>query len=176
MALAMKHAALPAELFDDKGGLRVIRDPVTFDGLMDSAFNDIRQNLAGKVPGLIRLLDTFDDLTAFVADAEHHDAILRHTENVERLIKASVDDPDDLADAARRLSDLRRHFGREAPAVCRVYRVAAGKAACRCCPDTKPWHDNSLWHANGSTWSRVRPSKSSSDWISCVHTLKLVRR
>jgi uncharacterized membrane protein len=110
VALAMKRNAPPSRLHDDAGRLRVVRDAVTVSGLMDSAFNEIRQNLAGKVPGLIRLLDTFASLTPFIRSEEHLAAVRTHTEKTERLIKATVDDPDDLDDLEDRMSSLRQHL------------------------------------------------------------------
>ena len=110
VAMAMTYVMPNAELVDEEGCLRVIHRPVTFDGLMDSAFNEIRQNLDAKVAGLIRLIDTFDALTPFIVSLEHHDAIREHTDKAERMIKSTIVDPDDLADAQQRLTTLRRHL------------------------------------------------------------------
>ena len=52
MALAMRYGSPPTVMVDDEGSPRVIRDPVTFEGLMDIAFNEIRQNLDANEPGL----------------------------------------------------------------------------------------------------------------------------
>ena len=110
IAMAMAYVTPTAEMVDEHHQLRVIRNPVTFAGLMDSAFDEIRQNLDAKVAGLIRLIDTFDALTPFIVSFEHYDAIRKHTEKAERVIKSTIVDPDDQIDAQRRLTALHSHL------------------------------------------------------------------
>jgi uncharacterized membrane protein len=88
--------------YDDGGRLRVMVDSNSFEGVMDSAFDQLRQN-AGRVPAvLIRVLETLAVLGAHAADERARDSVRRHAVMVHRAAHAAVEEPWDLRDVDAR--------------------------------------------------------------------------
>jgi uncharacterized membrane protein len=70
--------------YDSQNKLRVIAPPITFDGVMDEAFNAIRQHGASSVPVTIRLLESMVTLIERAERADQRAAIRRHAEMIAR--------------------------------------------------------------------------------------------
>ncbi|HEV2147711.1 MAG TPA: DUF2254 domain-containing protein [Longimicrobiaceae bacterium] len=88
--------------YDDGGQLRVITNPNSFEGVMDAAFDQLRQN-AGRVPAvLIRILETLAVLGAHATDERARESIRRHAVMVHRAAHAGVEEPWDLRDVDER--------------------------------------------------------------------------
>jgi len=116
LAVAMQRQ-MPQNVFvDDKGGARLVRSRVSFDGLVDAAYNPIRQNLAGNVTGIIRLVDALGELGQFVAEPHQAAVLLRHLDMMASLARRTVQGDRDAKEAAQRVNDARRRIarGREA--------------------------------------------------------------
>ncbi|MDX1433067.1 MAG: DUF2254 domain-containing protein [Gammaproteobacteria bacterium] len=101
---------------DEHGELRVISPIITFDNVMDMAFNEIRQSARENVAITLRLLDTFVRLARLVRGEAAGAAIRRHAGMVERSSKRFVTEPEDLEDVARRMTRLRELLDETAPA------------------------------------------------------------
>ncbi len=107
LADAMKRSTPPHCFADEKGTVRLVRDRVDFEGLLDAAYNPIRQNLAGNVSGIVRLLEVVGELAPFVRDDEHKQALLRHLDMTVSLAKRTVEGERDNADVANRAAAAR---------------------------------------------------------------------
>ena len=70
--------------YDEKGQLRVIVKPVTWAGITDEAFNEIRQYGRGSASVTIRLLDTIALIASRLTGEEAQAALLRQATMIER--------------------------------------------------------------------------------------------
>lgn len=107
LADAMKRSAPPHCFADEDGTVRLVRDRVDFEGLLDAAYNPIRQNLAGNVSGIVRLLEVMGELAPFVRNDAHKHALLRHLDMTVSLAKRSVLGERDSADVVARAGEAR---------------------------------------------------------------------
>ena len=75
----LANRKLPPSLrYDEKNRLRVICKPYTFDGMVDAAFNMIRQNAYSVAAVSIHLLETIATVAAQTPKKENRAALLRH--------------------------------------------------------------------------------------------------
>jgi uncharacterized membrane protein len=81
--------------YDEQGNLRLVMRSFTFEGILDAAFDQIRQNAAGNVAVSIRLLETLTAVADFAAADSSRRAIQRQAEMVyragERLVSEKYD-------------------------------------------------------------------------------------
>jgi len=88
--------------FDQDGKIRVITKPITFSGVVDAAFNQIRQN-AATVPAVsIRLLEAIAAIAHQVRQDEHHKVLVQHAGMILRSCKENVTGEEDLEDIQMR--------------------------------------------------------------------------
>lgn len=91
-----------ATRYDGEGRLRVVAPKVTFPGLVEAAFNQIRQNGCGQVAVAIRLLEAM----AIIGDAARRKrdraALLRQIDAIERAAGAALSDEQDRRDLSER--------------------------------------------------------------------------
>jgi len=77
---------LPAAAHRDGDDMvRVVVSPVTYEGLLNTALSEIRQQAAGKIAIVIRLLEMLQDLVFLAETDEQRLAVRRHANNVIRL-------------------------------------------------------------------------------------------
>lgn len=81
--LAQKDFPSPYR-YDKDDNLRVIADPVTFAGLTDAAFNQIRQYSTSDVAVTIRLLEAIASIAPFTRNKKDRAALLRHADMIQR--------------------------------------------------------------------------------------------
>lgn len=97
---------------DENGQLRVIADILTYEGVMNAAFNQIRQYGSGTPSVLIRLLESLQAILKFTQIEEQRLAIKKHAQMVYSLAQRSIDEPNDLEDLNSRyellLKDLEK--------------------------------------------------------------------
>ena len=91
---------------DDNANPRILVNPVTFEGFLDSAFNEIRQSAPGNVAVVIRLLEALIRVAPFATRAEERKAIRKHAEMLDRAYLDSVPETCDRDDIARRIETL----------------------------------------------------------------------
>ena len=65
-------------LYDNKGSLRIIRQPVTFTQLADAAFNQVREYGRGSSYVTLRIITTIKKVAGCSATAEQRSALLHH--------------------------------------------------------------------------------------------------
>jgi uncharacterized membrane protein len=76
--------------YDDDNNLRVIANPVTFAGLTDAAFNQIRQYSTSDVAVTIRLLEAIAVIATYTRNKKDCAALLRHADMIERGSREGV--------------------------------------------------------------------------------------
>lgn len=96
----------PSPYIYGRGGqLRIIIQVVTFDGITDTSFHQIRQAARENVAVSLRLLETIATAAERARKDEHKDALRRHAEMIRReMLKAGIDKND--------LEDVEERFGR----------------------------------------------------------------
>lgn len=88
--------------FDQEDRLRVICKPFTFEGMVDAAFNMIRQNSQSVAAVSIHLLETIATVAAQTYREEDRTALLRHAAMVVRGCKEKLSELDDREDLEKR--------------------------------------------------------------------------
>ena len=110
-------------------GRVVLVHPVTdYDGLCDAMLHMIRQNAAGSVHVLARMLDVLARVVEVERLTDRVAVLTRHTDLVIVAARRDVPDPDDLADLEER---YRRFLGTAKRAVTVADADAGGKARAR---------------------------------------------
>jgi uncharacterized membrane protein len=84
--------------YDERHELRVIAEPVTFEGLVDAAFNQIRQYGKQDVAVIIRLLEAIATIAEYTCDRKDRAVLLRHAAAIKRDSFENVSDKLDKQD------------------------------------------------------------------------------
>ena len=92
--------------YDPDGRLRLVMDVTGFDGIMDAAFLQIRQNAGTKVDVSIRLLEVLRRLAETAVTDEQRTAVRRHAEEAHRAVSRHVSEPNDQQDVDERLRSV----------------------------------------------------------------------
>ncbi|MGC1478927.1 MAG: DUF2254 domain-containing protein [Chthoniobacterales bacterium] len=88
----------PMQRHDDAGNLRVVLNGTTFDGHVNSAFNQIRQNARGSTAILIRLIQVLISIAEVADSPDRRDVIRRQSEMVAQTARRDILQTHDLAD------------------------------------------------------------------------------
>lgn len=88
--------------FDEEGKLRVIADRTTFEGMLDAAFNQIRQFAEGSPAVVIRLMESLITINKFARRQNHKNAIKKHAGMVLNMAKKTFPESNDLKDLQER--------------------------------------------------------------------------
>ncbi len=91
---------------DEDGKLRVIADVLDFEGVLDAAFNQIRQFSAGSTAVIIRLVEALITIQNLTKRESYKKAIINHVEMVLRLGKESIKEKNDLNDLEKRVNQI----------------------------------------------------------------------
>jgi uncharacterized membrane protein len=97
---------------DPKGQLRLIVSGPTFAGMVDLAFNEIRQFASASAPVLLRMLETLAIIGRANDDPRRRDVLWRVVCQVQELADAQVEDPQDRSDFNERLQTAAAALGR----------------------------------------------------------------
>ena len=84
--------------YDRLDKLRIITQPVTFVGLTDAAFNQIRQYSNSDVAVTIRLLEAIATIARYTQNPKDRDALRRHAEMIQRDSNNAVSEEWDKKD------------------------------------------------------------------------------
>lgn len=90
--------------YDKDGVLRMVVKVFDYEGLMDAAFNQIRQSATGNPAVLIKMMDAFVTIDKFRNEDIHEVSLKKHIEMVLRLGRKSIAEPNDLADLEKRMA------------------------------------------------------------------------
>lgn len=101
----------PARRYDDEGRLRLILHEYTYEGILDAAFNQIRQNARQSVAVHIRLLESLKAAAMTARTDEQRQVIHRHVERVHRASQQALTEHDDREDFDRRFHAVMQSLG-----------------------------------------------------------------
>jgi len=87
---------------DEEGKLRIIADVVNFEGVLDAAFNQIRQFSGGSTAVIIRLMEALIVIHGFTTKEKHKKAVIKHTEMVLNIGKQTIQEENDIQDLVER--------------------------------------------------------------------------
>lgn len=93
-------------LMDDEGNLRIIKQPLTYKGLLDASFNQIRQFGSGSPSVIIRLMEALNIIYKFCKTDEERLAVKEHLIKVLETGKASFVIEQDITDLKDRYYSL----------------------------------------------------------------------
>lgn len=84
--------------FDEGGSLRIIADVLEFEGVLDAAFNQIRQFSNGSTAVIIRLMEALTTILRFTNNERDRKSVIRHAEMVLTIGKETIKEKNDLDD------------------------------------------------------------------------------
>lgn len=88
--------------YDQDYVLRIIARVSTFAGLVDAAFDQIRQNARSTVSIPIRLLESIARIAPHLKRPEQREPLLRHARSIQRHAQHNIEDVDDQLDVSDR--------------------------------------------------------------------------
>lgn len=88
--------------FDDEGQLRYAFKPLTYQGMLDAAFLQIRQFSKGSPAVVIRLMEAMIKIHKFTPHSIHKKAVKEHAEMILKVAEDSFEESHDLEDMRRR--------------------------------------------------------------------------
>jgi len=92
----------PKYEFDADNTLRLITNPSNFKGMVDTAFNQIRQYGATSVAVTIRLLEVIEGIAVHATGKEHRDALHRQARMIKRVSRETIPEKYDREDVDKR--------------------------------------------------------------------------
>lgn len=82
--------------FDSGGRLRLVLEGSDFPGVLDAAFNQIRQNSRSNPAIAIRMLEAINRIASRIQSVEHADCLRRHAQMIIEGARKCVPESDDL--------------------------------------------------------------------------------
>ena len=92
--------------YNEGGALRVVSNALTFEGMLDAAFNSIRQYSSESPAVAIRLMEALKSLHTVARDGATADAVRKHADMVMDMAAKHFSEPRDLADMRERYSAI----------------------------------------------------------------------
>lgn len=92
--------------FDQDKKLRVIANPFTFEGIVNAAFNQIRQFSASSPSVIIRLMEAMITLEQFAPNESQKKTILKHAKMILNIGKETITEENDLNDLLERSKQI----------------------------------------------------------------------
>jgi len=94
--------------FDEHGRLRLVHFTPTFPGIVDTAFNQIRQHARSNAAVSIRLLETIDVIAGTTLHADDRAALRRQADMIARGAREGLPEAEDRRAAEERYQAVRR--------------------------------------------------------------------
>lgn len=99
----LAQARFPSKYrFDDEGSLRIIADTLDFEGVLDAAFNQIRQFSGGSSAVIIRLMEALTTIYGFTKNERQKKMVIKHAEMTLNIGKQTIQEENDLQDLTKR--------------------------------------------------------------------------
>jgi uncharacterized membrane protein len=99
----LTERAIPSRYrYDDQGKLRVVTEVSTITGIVNAAFDQIRQAARYDTAVTLRILESIGAIARHTHDAEFHSALRRQAEAVHRGSREGLKDPIDREEADER--------------------------------------------------------------------------
>ncbi len=102
LILFMEDANESPYIYDEDGYLRVVEDLTTFEGVVDVAFNQIRQTASDNPAIVIRLLERIKDVALLAKSRSHKDVLLEHAALIKNNAYQKIKEKRDLRDIDER--------------------------------------------------------------------------
>lgn len=103
----LAQAKFPSKYrFDDKSNLRIIEDILAFEGVLDAAFNQIRQFSGGSPAVIIRLMEALATIYQFTEHVNHKEAVIKHAQMVLNMGKQTIREEHDMEDLLARYNKI----------------------------------------------------------------------
>jgi len=103
----LAQAKFPSKYrFDEEGNLRIIANPLDFEGVLDAAFNQIRQFSGGSPAVIIRLMEALTTINKFTDRERHKKSVTRHAEMVLNIGKQTIKEENDIQDLTTRAKKI----------------------------------------------------------------------
>jgi uncharacterized membrane protein len=103
-----RHKFPSADIHGESGGIVLRTVPPDFAGLLDTAFNDIRQSAGGNTAVTVRLLEALTVIAGACRTEAQNRAVARHADMIGRSVAEFIFEDRDRADAEARLETLRQ--------------------------------------------------------------------
>lgn len=88
--------------YDEKGNLRLVIDILTFEGMLDAAYNQIRQNAGNSPAVLIRMMEAVNKIYKFAQNDVQRTSIKKHADMIYRSAQENFKEKNDLSDMESR--------------------------------------------------------------------------
>ncbi|HSJ69080.1 MAG TPA: DUF2254 domain-containing protein [Anditalea sp.] len=88
--------------FDDEGHLRMILNPLTFEGMVNASFNQVRQYSTSNPAVLIRLMESLFTIKQFTRDHTRLKVLRKHADMTMRAGENAFTETEDIKDLRRR--------------------------------------------------------------------------
>lgn len=99
----LAQAKFPAKYrYDEVGNLRIIADSLDFEGILDTAFNQIRQFSEESPAVIIRIMEALTTIHKFTTEESRKRALIKHAEMVLSSGKQNIDEKNDIDDLIER--------------------------------------------------------------------------
>ncbi|MEG4985942.1 DUF2254 domain-containing protein [Microcoleus sp. BR0-C5] len=99
--------------YDDEQNLRVIIKGVTFEGLVDAAFNQIRQYSKSDVAVTIRLLEAIDCIATYTHNSKQREALRRQAEMILNSSREQISQEQDQKDVQEQYYQVIKALGQD---------------------------------------------------------------
>lgn len=107
LSIIAENRIPPGYHYDTAGNLRIITDAVTFDGIIDAAFNQIRQYAKADVAVTIRLLEVIAIIIARTSTKDQYKILLRQADMIKRSSEKFIPEENDRQDVMKRYKLIR---------------------------------------------------------------------
>lgn len=91
---------------DAAGKLRIIVKTATFEGYVDTAFNQIRQNSKSSAAVMIKLMEAIRVIISFLSLSEQHSILRNHAEMIKNMGQKNLEEQQDLYDLQSRYEKI----------------------------------------------------------------------
>lgn len=103
----LAQAKFPSKYcFDEEGNLRIIADTVDFEGVLDAAFNQIRQFSGGSTAVIIRMMEALVAIHGFTNKEKYKKAVIKHAEMVLNIGEQTIKEKNDIDDLTKRAKKI----------------------------------------------------------------------
>lgn len=103
----LAQAKFPSKYrFDEDDHLRLVVDTVDFEGVLDAAFNQIRQFSGGSTAVVIRLIEALITIFEFTEREAHKKALIKHAKMVLSVGEENITEKNDIKDLNRRAEKI----------------------------------------------------------------------
>jgi len=99
----LAQAKFPSKYrLDEEGQLRLITNTLDFEGILDAAFNQIRQFSAGSTAVIIRLMEALTTIQKFTKTEDHKKAVIKQAKMVLSIGEQTIKETNDITDLKER--------------------------------------------------------------------------